>query len=57
MFIYSQFFVDLSFSFLRDFEVFNMFATCELISNFLTLISLDVLYEMKIFESGLIKRR
>lgn len=34
-----------------------MFATCELISNFLTLISLDVLYEMKIFESGLIKRR
>lgn len=42
---------------LRDFEVFNMFATCELISNFLTLISLDVLYEMKIFESGLIKGR
>ena len=56
MFISSQFFVDLSFSYLRDFEV--LIATCDLISNFSTLISLDVLYnEMKIFESGLIKRR
>ena len=32
-----------------------MFATSDLISNFSTLISLDVLYnEIKIFESGLI---
>ena len=31
-------------------------ATCDLISNFSTLISLDMLYnEMKIFESGLIE--
>lgn len=35
-----------------------MLATCDLKSNFSTLISLDVLYnEMKIFENGLIKRR
>ena len=35
-----------------------MLATCDLISNFSNLISLNVLYnEMKIFESGLIKRR